>query len=150
MTLRLVVLALGVPVLGCAVGPDFHPPGPPTVTRYPATPLPDATDAADAPAGQAQRFAPARDIPAEWWTLFQCPALDALVRQALDDSPRLAQAQARLIQAQQELRAREGATKYPAVDVGGSVNRVGVEGDAFKSESLSANFPLTLSMATVS
>jgi NodT family efflux transporter outer membrane factor (OMF) lipoprotein len=92
----------------------------------------------------------ARDIPAEWWTLFQCPPLDALVRQALRDSPKLAQAQAKLVRAQQELQARQGATRYPKLDAGASINSVGVEADAFQSESVAENFPLTLSAATVS
>src|SRR5262245_3752563 len=93
--------ALGVLLAGtagCAVGPDFHPPEAPTVSRYPTRPLPSETVAADVPAGEAQRFVPARDIPAEWWSLFQSETLDALVRQALRDSPKLVQAQARLAQ----------------------------------------------------
>jgi len=143
-------LALSGPIVGCAVGPDFHPPEAPTVARYPTTPVADETVSADAPAGQTQRFVAARDVPAEWWTLFQCPTLDALVRQALRDSPRLAQAQAKLRQAQQELGVRQGATRYPKVDVGSSINSIGVQSDAFKSETLAADFPITLSAATVS
>jgi len=148
--LAALVLSLGGPVVGCAVGPNFHPPEAPTVQRYPASPVPDETVSADVPAGQAQRFVGARDIPAEWWTLFQCPALDALVRQALRDSPRLAQAQAKLVRAEQELGARRGATKYPKIDAGAAINSVGVQSEAIKSKTLSADFPITLSMATVS
>jgi NodT family efflux transporter outer membrane factor (OMF) lipoprotein len=145
-------MALGLDTLitGCAVGPNFDPPKPPTVERYPTTAVPDVTASADVPGGQAQRFVGSRDIPAEWWTLFQSPALDALVRQALRDSPRLAQAQAKLGRAQHELGARQGATRYPKVDAGAGVTAVGVDTDAFKSEGLGDNFPLTLSTATVS
>ena len=39
---------------------------------------------------------PGRDIPAEWWTVFGSPELDALVQRALRDSPTLDQARARL------------------------------------------------------
>ena len=145
-----VATALASLVAGCAVGPNFKPPEAPTVTRYPSASMPAETASADAPAGQAQRFAPARDIPTEWWTLFECPALDALVRQALRDSPRLAQARAKLVRAQEALEARAGATKYPKVDVGGAVNSVGVEGGSFESASLGDNFPLTLSTASAS
>jgi NodT family efflux transporter outer membrane factor (OMF) lipoprotein len=144
-----VVVSVG-PIVGCAVGPDFHPPEPPTVTRYPTSPVASETVAAEVPAGEAQRFVGTRDIPAEWWTLFQCPALDALVRQALRDSPRLAQAQAKLLRAREDLQARQGATKYPKVDVGGLVNSVGVQSDAIKSETLAGDFPITLTTASVS
>jgi len=154
-TLRWTVLVglvpgLGAPIVGCAVGPNFHPPQAPSVTRYPATPVADETASTDAAAGQAQRFVGSRDVPAEWWTLFQCPALDALVRQALRDSPTLGQAQARLVQAQQELEARQGATRYPKLDAGAAINSVGVQSDAIKSETLAADVPITLSTATVS
>ena len=117
-------------IAGCAVGPDFEPPEPPTATRYLATPQAPETVAADHPAGQAQRFVTERDVPAEWWQLFESPELDALVRQALSDSPRLAQAQAKLVRAQEELDARTGATRYPAIDVTAARNRIDVDSDA--------------------
>jgi NodT family efflux transporter outer membrane factor (OMF) lipoprotein len=146
-----VVLSLAGSIDGCIVGPDFHPPQPPAVTHYPSASLPDHTASGDAPGAEAQRFIVGRDIPAEWWTLFQSPALDALVRQALTDSPKLTQAQAKLVRARAGLETRQGATKYPAVDAGGSVNAVGVESDAVTSSALSAvDFPLTLSLASVS
>ncbi len=123
------------------------------MTRYAATPVPDETVATDIAGGEAQRFV-SRDIPAEWWTLFKNDALDALVRQALGDSPRLAQVNARLLQAREDLGARQSGTKYPQVDLGGSVNTVGVTPDAFGSNQLSQNlastFPLTLGLASVS
>ena len=56
-----------------------------------------------------------RDIPAEWWKLFESEALDALVRQALLDSPRLAQLNARLVQARENLGARQAATNADAL-----------------------------------
>ena len=138
------------PIAGCVpVGPDFRRPEPPTVTRYPTTSVADETVSADGPGGEAQRFVGERDIPAEWWTLFECPALDALVRQALRDSPTLAKARAKLVRAHEELQAREG-TKYPKVDAGASVNSVGVDSGAIESDVLQEAFPLTLSAASVS
>src|SRR5262245_5287500 len=94
--------ALGVLAQGCAVGPDFHPPEPPTVGSYGATPPPAETATAAGPGGEAQRLLPERDIPAEWWTLFRSEALDALVRQALADSPVIAQATSKLARAQED------------------------------------------------
>jgi NodT family efflux transporter outer membrane factor (OMF) lipoprotein len=42
------------------------------------------------------RGAPAQPVSQSWWDSFQDPQLDALIRQGLQDSPTLAQAQARL------------------------------------------------------
>jgi NodT family efflux transporter outer membrane factor (OMF) lipoprotein len=148
--LRGSLLSLSAATFGCAVGPDFQPPEPPAVTRYPATPIAAETVSADAPAGLVQRFTSERDIPAEWWTLFECPALDALVRQALQDSPRLAQVQAKLVHAEEEFGGRKGATRYPQIDASVSGNRINVDSDAFKSPALAPDFPLTLSLASVS
>src|SRR6187399_3069200 len=133
-----IVLSLAVSITGCAVGPAYHPPDPPAVTRYPSAPLPDEPVSTDIVGGQAQRFV-SRDIPAAWWTLFENEALDALVRQALLDNPRLAQVNARLLQARENLGARQGGTKYPQVDLNGSVNGVGVTTGSFSSNGLSQN-----------
>jgi len=139
-----------VAIAGCAVGPDYEPPEPPAVERYLAGPDTRETVSADHPAGQAQRLVLDRDIPAEWWTLFQSPALDALVRQALSDSPSLAQARAKLVRAQETLRARTGATRYPQIDANVIGNRVDVDSDSFESPAFGEQFPLTLQAASVS
>ena len=67
------------------------------------------------------------DIPSQWWTLFHSPELDRLVREALTNSPTLAQATARLKEAQEESNARTGATKYPTVNANVSVQREQVD-----------------------
>lgn len=107
-------------VAGCAVGPDFHVPATPAVAGYTAGPQPRQTVGADmpgnAPNGHAQVLASGTDVPAQWWTLFRSPALDRTIRAALAASPTLAQAQARLREAQEDLAARTGATRWPAVD----------------------------------
>lgn len=72
--------------------------------------------------GEAQTFTQA-DIPAQWWTLFQSPKLDQLVRTALDHSPNLAAAQARLKQAQELYAAQSGATTLPRADASLGVTR---------------------------
>lgn len=97
----------------CTMGPDFRTPDPPSVGRYTSGPQPEATIAAD---GVAQRFVPARDLPADWWALYASPKLDQLVRAALDASPTLPQARARLAQAQEDLNARTSSVTLPAVD----------------------------------
>jgi len=55
----------------------------------------------------------AQDIPAQWWTVFHSPELDALIRSALTQSPNLASAQAALRQAQENARAFYGNAFFP-------------------------------------
>ena len=110
-----------VTIAGCTVGPRYHAPAPPTVTAYTPHPLPAETASSGGPAGIAQHFNSSAAIPADWWTAFQSPELNAMVEQALKNSPTLEQATARLRQAQEEVNARTGATKYPAVTGNASV-----------------------------
>ena len=104
---------------GCTVGPDFVAPSAPPVDRYTTAPQPKATAAAQ---GEVQDFVPVRDLPGDWWTLFRSPALDALVRAALADSPTLAQASARIREAAEDRNARHSATTGPRID-----GKLGVE-----------------------
>ena len=103
-------------ISGCTVGPRYHAPPPPTVTAYTPQPLPAETASSAGPLGGAQRFNESATIPANWWTEFQSPELNAMVEQALKNSPTLDQATARLKQAQEEVIARTGSTKYPTVN----------------------------------
>ena len=83
-----------VAIAACATDP-LRQPEIPVAARY--TPTPVAIAGPPQPACTAaarSSFVAGRDIPGEWWTLFQSPALDALVRRALDGSPTLARAQA--------------------------------------------------------
>lgn len=102
---------------GCAVGPDFQrPAAPQTGGSYTPAPMPAQTASAPGLGGQAQRLVPGQDIPGQWWSLFQSPALDRLVRDALARSPGLASAQAALRQADENYRALSGSLLYPAVN----------------------------------
>ena len=127
---------------GCAVGPDYHEPEPPVVPRYTPEPLPAPTDPG-AGAGGPQAIVEGRDLPAEWWTVFQAPALDALVRQALTDSPTLAGAQAKLARAQQDLEAGKGV-RLPQADLRVSGTRVNVDPESFGTDRLPVETPFTL------
>jgi outer membrane protein TolC len=84
------IAALG----GCAVGPRFKRPAPPTVQGYLPEPLPVQTAQAAVAGDQAQRFVEGRDISGQWWTLFHSPPLNELVEQALKSNPTLQSAQA--------------------------------------------------------
>ncbi len=114
-------LAALMTIAGCTVGPRYRAPAPPAATNYTPQPLPAETASSQGLAGAGQRFNPTATIPSDWWTGFQSPELNAMVAQALKNSPTLEQATARLKQAQEEVIARMGATKYPAVTGNASV-----------------------------
>jgi NodT family efflux transporter outer membrane factor (OMF) lipoprotein len=123
-TRKMVVSAVLVGmVAGCAAGPDFRRPEPPAASTYLPGAQPSVTAAAKGPGGTIQRFEPGTDIPSEWWSLFRSESLDRRIRIALEENPTLAQARARLAQAREDLNARAGATRYPAVDAGISAER---------------------------
>jgi NodT family efflux transporter outer membrane factor (OMF) lipoprotein len=109
-----IALVLGL-TAGCTVGPHYHAPAPPAIASYTPQPQPNETVSSTGPAGSVQHLNPSAEIPAQWWSLFQSPELNSMVNEALQNSPTLAQATARLKQAQEELSARTGATKYPSV-----------------------------------
>ncbi|HEX9078776.1 MAG TPA: efflux transporter outer membrane subunit [Desulfuromonadaceae bacterium] len=122
--------AIAVMMAGCAAGPDFKRPAVPETKGYNETPLPAETVSAPGVGGGPQRFAPGREIPEEWWSLFRCPALDQTIRQALGRSPTLVAAQAALREAEENRKARLGAL-FPSVDANFSANRSKFTGASF-------------------
>lgn len=130
VNLSLITASIGMIVSACAVGPDFRTPDTPTVTGYTAAVLPSRTAAAAVYGGTSQQFVTAKELSAQWWRLFQNPALDQLIRQALVDSPTLAAAQATLRQARENYRARSGSEYFPKVDASLSGSRQKVSGVA--------------------
>ncbi len=135
---------------GCAVGPDFRHPEPPSSSTYTAGAQPSGTVAAKGPGGTKQRFDTGADIPSEWWSLFRSDSLDRLVRIALEESPTLAQASARLTQAREDFNARAGATQYPAVDAGISATRQKLNLASLGVPNVPETGPFTLYNASVS
>jgi len=93
--------------------------------------MPEKTVAAPVTGGEAQRIVSGRDIPDQWWTLFHSRDLDQLIRQALQDSPTLAAAQATLRESQENLRAQYGTAIFPSVDANLSATRERISGAAF-------------------
>jgi NodT family efflux transporter outer membrane factor (OMF) lipoprotein len=140
---------LCVAVSGCAVGPDFRVPDAPAVTEYTPGPIPPETVSAPGIGGAAQRYVTGLDIPGQWWTLFQSADLDRLIRKALRDSPTIAAAQARLREAEENLRARGGTVYFPSVDGNFSVNRSESTGASFGQPSSESSL-FTLYNASVS
>src|SRR5689334_8414410 len=64
------LLAIGVALTGCAVGPDFERPAAPDVEGYTPEPMLQQTTSAGVTGGEAQRLVQELDIPGQWWTLF--------------------------------------------------------------------------------
>lgn len=133
---------------GCAVGPNFRTPDAPNAKTYTAEGLPTETAGAPGTTSPAQRFDPEKDIPAEWWALFQSEQLDALIRDALDHNPTLAAAQATLRQARENLRAVVGSALFPGVDANASAARQKISGAAFGQPDTKFS-PFTLYNASV-
>ncbi len=124
-----IMIAL-VTLAGCAVGPDFRSPDMATPDHYTAAPLPAQTAVAQSENGTAQRFAFAKDLPGQWWTLFGSPELDKMIKQGIEDSPTLAAAQAALRKAEEDLRAVSGSILYPAVNANLQAARQRTSGNA--------------------
>lgn len=119
-SVSLLILAI---LTGCAVGPDFKRPTAPVANGYaPASSIPDATASTPVLAGESQRFNPTADIPFDWWTLFQSPQLNSLIKRAFKANPNIESAQAALRQAQEYATAQEGFF-YPTVGASYSPSR---------------------------
>jgi NodT family efflux transporter outer membrane factor (OMF) lipoprotein len=103
---RVSALSLVCLLTACAVGPDYHQPAPPNVAGYTPGLLPPGTASAN---GAAQTYVPGGDISGDWWTLFRSPALNSLITAALQNSPNLIAAQQTLIEAEENMRAEQGA-----------------------------------------
>ncbi len=134
--IRTSLLVVSVAVAaGCAVGPRYHAPKAPADAGYAPTPYPESSASAPVHGGEAQRLINDRDVPFDWWKLFQSPALDALIAQAFKANPTVPAAQAALAQAQELVRAQRGFY-YPSVAAGFQGERAKVAGNNTQSSSL--------------
>jgi NodT family efflux transporter outer membrane factor (OMF) lipoprotein len=147
-TARALTCAVLVTLAGCAVGPDFHTPAAPKAARYTPGAQPDVTQDAPVAGGAAQRFITDRDIPGDWYSLFQSASLDELVRQSLHDSPNIEAARAALQSARYTYIAERGALLLPGADGQFQVLRESVPGVAFGDPSIPSQ-TFTLYNATV-
>ena len=138
--MKRILCVMSLAMAACSTEP-VRPPEVPAPTQYTSSPV---------EISHSQSFVAGQDIPAQWWTLFQSPALDTLVRQALESSPTIAQASARLRQVQQERVASAGAAWFPRVDAKLSANRIDIDPQALGGASLPFPTPLDLYLATVS
>jgi NodT family efflux transporter outer membrane factor (OMF) lipoprotein len=104
---------------GCAVGPDFHQPQPPTIERYLSEPLPAGTASDIKQVGPPQRFVIGGAVNSRWWRLFGSAKLDALEEEALRHNADIAAAQAALRQAHEVWLAGR-ASMFPSVELAAS------------------------------
>ncbi len=103
--LKALCVLLSCWIAGCALGPDFVRPEGPIGHHYTYEEEPGGTIAAE---GGAQRFERGAKIAADWWRLFDCSKLDAIVMQSIANNPTLQAAQASLRQSKDNLRAGYG------------------------------------------
>ena len=120
---------------GCAVGPRWRAPQAPVGAGYAPTPLPETSASAPIHGGEIQRLVAGRDIPFEWWELFQSPALNSLIATAFEANPNIAAAQAALAQAQELVFAQRGYY-YPTVAAVGQAERHKVSGNTNSSSTI--------------
>jgi NodT family efflux transporter outer membrane factor (OMF) lipoprotein len=125
-TLRFCTRALtagaAVMIFGCAVGPRYHAPVPPSITTYTSVPL--AAPIAPAPAAAAvQTLEYGAAVNPRWWRDFGSPALDQLVEAALARNPGLDAAEATLKETRYNMKAAQGIF-YPQVSLGLSAERL--------------------------
>lgn len=143
--LKLLIMVLsGIAVSGCMVGPNFHTPNAPQVSRYNEHPLPKQTAATPraGKGGLAQTYVDGKDLPAEWWYLFHSQDINALVETGLRNSPNLMAAEAALRQAQENLNAQIGNLMFPAVDAALAGQRQRFNAASFGNEVQSSIFNL--------
>jgi NodT family efflux transporter outer membrane factor (OMF) lipoprotein len=116
---RLILLgALTAFITACTLGPNF---------KRPATPDEPVYSQSLPPAGSASSVTYGGDVAADWYELFHSEGLNALVRQALANSPDLDAARHGLLAAQFELKAVAGSA-LPQIDASGEVGRAHVNG----------------------
>jgi NodT family efflux transporter outer membrane factor (OMF) lipoprotein len=109
---------LALSLAGCELGPNFFSPAGPEATEY--------TSPGEKNLGDSRRDKQALAVGAKiedaWWTIFHSPVLDRVMKQALADSPTLAQAQAQLAFAREQVVVAQGA-ELPQVDLTAGIAR---------------------------
>ena len=106
---------------GCTVGPDFVRPAAPGINAYDNGQAPAAMPPAKV-YGAASPVAIGHDLPAQWWDMFQSPALPGLLDQAIKANQTLVAARATLEQAKESIVQARSAW-YPTVGLSGSAGK---------------------------
>jgi NodT family efflux transporter outer membrane factor (OMF) lipoprotein len=101
-------LVASLALSACAVGPNFKQPAKPQANGYTREALATETQATAVTGGESQRFDIGKELPAQWWRLFESAPLDALIEQGIQNYPTIRAQQAALLQARQGVRAQLG------------------------------------------
>ena len=114
---------------GCASGPDYKRPEPPSVISLSGAAMPLATVSSPGVHGAQQQFVNA-PVHAEWWQALHADKLTRLIDKALTNSPTLIAAQATLRQARQSYTASSDSTELPQVNAKLGGQRIGTNNAA--------------------
>ncbi|MGF6753299.1 efflux transporter outer membrane subunit [Paraburkholderia sp. GAS42] len=139
-----------IALCGCTVGPDFHAPAAPDSETYTRETLPATTAAASGAAGSSQTLTTAAHATPMWWEQFHSDSLNRIVDEALQQSPTLTQARAKLVEAREDYNAQFGSTQFPSVDATLSGTRQQVDLAAFGIPHVQNPGPFSLFNASVS
>ena len=93
---------------GCAVGPDFVTPPPPSVMGYTPEPLRSPRTDAAGPRVAQQHFITGAEISARWWAAFRSRPLNELIRMSVEHNPSLQSAEAAIAVARFNALAQRG------------------------------------------
>jgi NodT family efflux transporter outer membrane factor (OMF) lipoprotein len=121
-------VSLSFLLAACSVGPVFKSPEAPQVTSY-------STELSSEQALEQLNLVHKKDIPAQWWRLFESEALNALIQQALDNNPTLEAAKASLRASKETLEAETSSLLFPAIDASATSSRQQISGTAFGGRS---------------
>jgi NodT family efflux transporter outer membrane factor (OMF) lipoprotein len=108
------MLPMAVALCACTVGPDFVRPETQAAPIYTAT--------GDVPPPLDQHLALGGMIEGDWWAEFRSPALNSVIRQAIEGNQDVAAAKAHVSEAQEQVNAAEGAL-LPQISLGATAGR---------------------------
>ena len=97
---------------GCAVGPDFRRPAPPSVSGYTPTPLATNLNSSPTMLGDPQNIIKGERLTKHWWRAMSTDTLDMLISEALERNPTLLAA---ALASGRNL-CGEGWLRYPQLD----------------------------------
>lgn len=106
---RLALFSCALLLAGCTVGPNYHRPAINTPGAYRGETAVQTSSASVGPLGNEK-----------WWTVFQDPVLQQLIRIALKQNYDIQIAATRVLQAQAELEITR-SNQFPIVSAGGNI-----------------------------
>lgn len=135
MTFRAIIaLLLVMGLVGCTVGPAWHPPATPKEKGYLAGKMAQGTIGTNGQTGAAQVFEYGMTLRRNWYRLFGYHALNRLIEAALASNPARAAAQERLAAAREVVIETRGS-RYPSIGLGAGISRNRASGVIFGIQS---------------